>query len=70
MNNIMGTSIPQKHRADLSFIVDGCSVSISSSPRGMDDPLKTVRDILLSSYKAKQTKGHTVQSFFDEGDRK
>ena len=70
MNNMIGTNIHEKHGVDLSFVIDGCPVSISSSPRGMDDPLKAVREILLSSYRAKQTKGNIAQSFFDAGGRK
>ncbi|MEA4894689.1 MAG: hypothetical protein VB064_05455 [Oscillospiraceae bacterium] len=70
MNNMKGTNIHEKHGADLSFIIDGCSVSISSSPKGTDDPLKTVREILLSAYRTKQPKGNIAKSFFDAGDRK
>lgn len=40
----------------LSLIIDGCSVSVSSSPKGTDDPLKTVREILISDYRTKTAK--------------
>lgn len=51
---------------DLSFFIGGCSVSISSSPKGVDDPLKTVREILLSAYRTKQPR----TQFFDASGKK
>jgi len=54
----------------LSLVIDGCSVSVSSSPKGTDDPLKTVRDILLSSYRTKQSRCPKERGFFDASGRK
>jgi len=53
-----------------SLVIDGCSVSISSSPKGTDDPLKTVREILLSAYSTRQPRCQKTQRFFDVSSQK
>lgn len=59
-----------KRETDLSLVIDGCSVSISSSPKGTDEPLKTVREILLSAYRTKQPRCQITQGFFDVSGQK
>lgn len=54
----------------LSLTIDGCSVSISSSPKGTDDPLKTVREILLSAYRTQQPRCQKNTGFFDVSGQK
>ena len=54
----------------LSLVIDGCSVSITSSPKGTDDPMKTVREILLSAYRTKQPRCRESQGFFDVSGQK
>ena len=58
------------NETDLSLVINGCTVSITSSPKGSDDPLKTVREILLSAYRTKQPKSLTAQRFFDASGQK
>jgi hypothetical protein len=72
MNRILeqNTNTQERQENSLSFIIDGCSVSISSSPKGTDDPLKTIREILLSSYSTKQPRYLKSQGFFDVSGQK
>jgi len=39
------------------FIIDGCTVSFSSSAKGTDEPIKAVKEILFSAYRAKAVRG-------------
>lgn len=72
MNSALGNDMKArtKREADLSLVIDGCAVSITSSPKGTDDPLKAVREILLSAYRTKQPKCLKSQGFFDVSGQK
>ena len=35
------------------YSIDGCVVSITSTPKGTDETLKAIKDILLFSYRTK-----------------
>jgi hypothetical protein len=72
MNSVLGNDIKvqTKREPDLSLVIDGCAVSITSSPKGTDDPLKTVREILLSAYRTKQPQSLKTQRFFDVSGQK
>jgi len=48
-NNTNGTAAP--------FIIDGCTVSFSSSAKGTDEPIKAVKEILFSAYRTKAVRG-------------
>jgi len=39
------------------FIIDGCTVSFSSSKKATDSTMKTVKEILLSAYRTKSVRG-------------
>lgn len=69
MNNST-TSTHGQSKTDLSLVVNGCAVFITSTPDGTHDPLVTVKEILLSAYRTKQPKGQKVQEFFDLGGQK
>lgn len=72
MNHILGQNVhtQAKRETDLSLVIDGCSVSISSCPKGADDPMKTVREILLSAYMTRQPISQMAQGFFDTSGQK
>ena len=38
------------------YNINGCTVSITSTPKGSDETLKAIKDILLYSYRAKTQK--------------
>jgi hypothetical protein len=42
----------QKRGNVLSFVINGCTVSVSSSNK-TDEPIKAVKEILLSSYRSR-----------------
>jgi hypothetical protein len=46
-------SVKEKNHKIIPFIIDGCAVSISSTPKGTDEPMKTVKEILLSAYRTR-----------------
>jgi len=72
MNHILEQNIHTQARreTDLLLVIDGCSVSVSSSPKGTEDPLKTVQEILLSAYRTKQPISQMAQGFFDTSGQK
>jgi len=37
------------------FVIDGCTVTLSSTVDGTDDPIRTIKEILLSAYRSKAT---------------
>ena len=37
----------------MPVIINGCAVSFSSSPKGADEAIKTVKEILLSAYRTR-----------------
>lgn len=39
------------------FIINGCAVSITSTPKSTDEPIKAVKEILLSAYRTRRIKG-------------
>ena len=45
------TIADNQNRITASLLVDGCSVSISSTKNATSDPLSAVKDILLAAYK-------------------
>lgn len=69
MNHIVPNT-QERRETDLSLVIDGCAVSITSSPKGTDEPLTTVREILLSAYRTKSSKCPKTQGFFDTGVQK
>ena len=46
-----GTHANKRNHTAASFLIDGCTVSISSTQDATDEPLKAVKDILLSACK-------------------
>jgi len=46
-----------KRGAVQPFIIGGCAVSFSSTPKNTDNTMKTVKEILLSAYRTKAIKG-------------
>lgn len=69
MNNI-APSIDGQNKTNLSLVIHGCAVSITSTPDGTHDPLVTVKEILLTAYRTKQPKGLKDRGFFDVGVQK
>lgn len=45
--------IKNKPKTVIPFIIDGCTVSFTSTPKEKDDTIKTIKEILLSAYKTK-----------------
>ena len=39
------------------FIINGCTISFSSANKVANDPMTTIKEILLSAYRTKQIKG-------------
>ena len=39
------------------LIINGCAISFTSSPKGTDETIKTVKQILLSAYRTKAVRG-------------
>ena len=39
------------------FIIDGCVVSLSSTPENADNVIQKVKEILLSAYRTKAVRG-------------
>jgi len=39
------------------FLIGGCSVSFTSTPKSTDETIKTVKEILLSAYRTKAVRG-------------
>jgi len=39
----------------IPFIINGCSVSFSSNVKGTDEPIKAVKEILMSAYRTRIT---------------
>ena len=46
-----------KNQESKQFLIDGCSVSFSSADKGSDEVMKIVKEILLTTYRAKTAKG-------------
>ena len=47
IDNIRSSVIP--------FLIDGCTVSFTPTRKGTDEPMKAVKDILMSAYRTKRT---------------
>ena len=39
------------------FLINGCTVSFSPNRKGSEETIKTVKEILLSAYRAKSARG-------------
>ena len=46
-------NINRNRNNTIPFIINGCRVSLSSSMKNTDEPLNTVKEILLSGYKTR-----------------
>ena len=45
--------INPKRKNEMPFIINGCSVSFTSYARNTDEPIKAVKEILLSAYRTR-----------------
>lgn len=41
----------------VSFIINGCAVSFSSNAKNTGEPIKAIKEILLSAYRTKTARG-------------
>ena len=48
------SQVGPKTETAMPFVINGCTVSFSSTVKGTDEPIKAIKEILLSTYRTKQ----------------
>lgn len=54
------TDQPQGRNMGISFVLNGCSVSVTSNTAKGDEPLAAVKEILLSTYRTGTAKSKNI----------
>ena len=53
----MNKNKKQGHNTVIPFSINGCAVSFTSNANSTNEPLAAVKEILLSAYRTRTTKG-------------